>query len=100
MQRELQEAWAANCVLDHAQAALGGNLRRTCEIGKEGHVVVRSVEIGMVENIERIGFKLQQVALFDLEHLGQAHVEAHLERTSKSVPACISIQGFIEIAPA
>src|ERR1700733_13078082 len=100
MQRELQEAWAANRVLDHAQAPLGGNLWRTFEIRKEENVVVRSVEIGMVENVECIGFKLQQVALFDLEHLGQTHIEAHLERASKSVPACISIQGFIEIATA
>src|ERR1700723_4304496 len=99
MQRELQEAWAANRVLDHPQAALRGNRWRTYEIGKEAHVVVRSVEIGMVENIERISFKLQRVALFDLEHLGQAHVEAHLEWASKTVPAVISKQGFKVIFP-
>src|SRR5580692_6599897 len=99
MQRELQEAWAANRVLDHAQAPLGGNLWRTFEIRKEENVVVRSVEIGMVENVECIGFKLQQVALFDLEHLGQAHIEAHLERASETVPACRSKQGFKFVAP-
>src|ERR1035438_8331366 len=100
MQRELQEAWAANRVLDHAQATLRRNRWRTCEIGKEVYVVVRSVEIGMVENIKSIGFKPQQVALFELEHLGQAHIEANLERASKTVPACSSIQGFKLIAPA
>src|ERR1700733_3897373 len=99
MQRELKEAWAANRVLDDAQAPRGGKLWRTYEIGKEAHVVVRSVEIGMVENIERISFKLQQVALFDLKHLGQAHVEAHLEWASKTVPAVISKQGFKVIFP-
>src|ERR1700722_12089158 len=100
MHRELQEAWAANRVLDDAQATLWGNRWRTYEIGKEGHVVVRSVEIGMVENIECIGFNPQLVAFFELELLSQAHCEAHLEWPSKSVPAGISIQGFIEIAPA
>jgi len=59
MQRELQEAWAANRVLDDAQTPLRGNRWRTVVIGKEGYVVVWSVEIGMVENIERIGFKPQ-----------------------------------------
>ena len=98
MHRELQEARAANRVLDQAQAALRGIRWRTLVIGKEVHVVVRSVEIGMVENIEGIGFKLQPVALFELELFGQAHVEAHLEWAAKSVPAGISIQGFIEIA--
>ena len=100
MQRQLQKAWAANRVLYHAQATLRGNRWRTYEIGKEGHVVVRSVEIGMVENIKSIGFKPQLVAFFNLELLGQAHVEAHLEWASKTVAACISIQGFIEIATA
>src|ERR1700689_2198951 len=99
MQRELQEAWAAYRVLDDAQATLRGNLWRTHVIGKERHVVVRSVEIGMVEKIERIGFKPQLVALFKQELLGQAGVEAHLERTSKSIAARSSIQGFIVIAP-
>ena|SRR5580658_3800959 len=94
MQRELQEAWAANRVLDDAQAPRGGNLWRTYEIGKEAHVVVRSVEIGMVENIERIGFKPQLEPLLDQELLGQAGVEAHLEWASKTVPAVISKQGF------
>src|ERR1700722_18748980 len=98
MHRELQEAWAANRVLDDAQATLWGNRWRTYEIGKEGHVVVRSVEVRMVENIKRIGFKPQLVPLFDLELLGQAHVEAHLEWTTKTVPGCISIQGFELIA--
>src|ERR1700739_4748822 len=100
MQSQLQEAWAADRVLDDAQASLRRNRWRTCKIGEEVHIVVRSVEIGMVENIKSIGFKLQQVALFDLEHLGQAHIEAYLEGASKSVPACISIQGFIEVATA
>src|SRR5579872_31325 len=100
MQRELQEAWAANCVLDEAQATLRGNRGRTGEIGKEGHVVIWSVEIRMIENIERIGFKPELVALLDHERLGQAHVEAHLEWASKTVPACSSKQGFKVIAPA
>ena len=100
MQRELQEAWAANRVLDDAQATLRGNRWWTCEIGKEVHIVVRSVEIGMVENIKSIGFKLQQEALFDQELLGQARVEAHLEWASKTVPAVISKQRFKVIFPA
>ena len=99
MHRELQEAWAANRVLDEAQATFGGNRWRTFVIGKEAYVIVRSVEIGMVKNIERIGFKYQLVMLSDLKLLGQAGVEAHLKWASKSVPACSSIQGFIEIAP-
>jgi hypothetical protein len=65
MQRELQEAWAANRVLDHAQATLRGNRWRTKVKGKEGHIVVRSVEIRMVENIERIGFKPKLEAFFE-----------------------------------
>src|ERR1700752_3736912 len=69
---ELQEAWAANRVLDDAQAALRRNRWRTFVIGEEVHVVVRRVEIGMVENIECIGFKLQLKPLFDQELLGQA----------------------------
>src|ERR1700678_1944470 len=100
MQRELQEAWAGNRVVDHAQATRRGNLWRTFEIGKEGNVVVRGVEIGMVENIKCVGFELQLEALFDQELLGQAHVEADLEWASKTVPACRSKQGFIEIGPA
>lgn len=54
---QLQEPWAANRVLDDAQAALRGYLWRTVVVRKEDYVVVGSVEIGMVENIERIGFK-------------------------------------------
>jgi hypothetical protein len=91
MRAQLQEAWAANRVLDDAQAALRGNRWRTFVIGKEGHVVVRGVEIGMVENIESIGFKTEQEAFLDGELLVQAHVEAHLEWTSESIPTRISI---------
>ena len=80
---ELQEAWAANGVLDHAQAALRGESRRTLKVGEKGNVVVRSVEIGMVENIERVGFKVQTESFLDWELFGQAHVEAHLERARK-----------------
>jgi len=99
-QRELQGAWAPNRVLDAAQATRRGNPWRTFEIREEGNVVVRSVEIGMVENIECIGFELQLEALLDQELLGHAHVEAHLEWALKTVPARRSKQGFIEIGPA
>ena len=89
MPRELQEPSAANRVLNDAQATRGGNLWRTYEIGKEAHVVVRSVKIRMVENIEGIGLKPQLEAFFKQELLSQAGVEAHLEWASKTVPAGI-----------
>src|ERR1700722_16541956 len=94
----MQKARTANCVLDDAEATLWGNLRRSFVVGKEVHVVVRSVEIRMVENIEGIGFKPQIVALLEYELLGQAGVEAHLERAPKTVPACRCKQGLIVIA--
>src|SRR5581483_152291 len=87
---QLQKARAANRVLNQSQAALRGNRCGTFVIGEEGHVVVWSVEIRMVENVEGIGFKPELEALFNLELLGEVHVEAYLEWTSEDVPARIS----------
>ena len=47
----------------------------------------------MVENIERIGFKTQQVALFDWELLGQSDVEAHLQTCTGHGATLLSIDG-------
>ena len=87
MQAQLQEPRASNSVLNYPQAAYWRDRRRTLVIGEEIDVVVGRVEIGMVEHIEGIGFKAQAEALLDGELLGQAHIEAHLERTAEQVPA-------------
>lgn len=91
---QLQETRAAYRVLNQAQAALRRNRCRAFVIGEERHVVVGGIEIGVVEDIERIRFEPQMEALFDLELLGQVHVETHLERASENVTAGASEQGF------
>jgi hypothetical protein len=87
VQAQLQEPRAPNSVLNHTQAALRWNRRRTHEVGEEHHVIVGRVEIGMVEHIKRIGAKTHPKALLDGEFLSHTHVEANLKRSSEQVAA-------------
>ena len=54
---QLQESRAAHCMLDETQASFRWNGRRPGEVGEEGDVVVRRVEIRVVEEI--VGFDIQ-----------------------------------------
>ncbi len=85
-------------MLDYPQAALWGNRCRTVVIGEKGHVIVRSVEVSMVEDVERVCFEPELKPLFDLELLRQVHVEAYLEWTAKTVSAGVSKQRFEVVA--
>src|SRR5208282_2595153 len=97
VQTQLQEPRAADGVLNHAQTALGRVQNRTFIVVKEIDVVVRGVEIGMVEYVECVGLKAQTEALLDGELFRQTHIEAHLERTTEEVAAGIAIEGFVVI---
>ena len=85
-------------MLNHSQAALWRNRRWAGEVGEEGHVVVRSVEIRMVEDIKRIKFEAQVEAVPKWELLGKTHIEAHLKWASEQVPTGGSVQGLETIA--
>src|SRR5580658_5970262 len=79
-------------MLNHAQAARGRDGRRTLEVGEKVHVVVRCVEIWMVEHVERVELKTQAEAILDGELLSQAHIEAHLERPSENIAARVPVE--------
>src|ERR1700685_1649250 len=98
VQAQLQEPRTPNRVLNDSQAARRRDRSRTHEVGKEFHVVVRRIEIRMVEHIKRVRFKTQLEAFLDGELLGQTHVEADLERTSEQVPAGSAVEGLELIA--
>src|ERR1700722_3219393 len=85
-------------MLNHSEAALRRDRRRACEVGEKGHVVVRRVEVGMVEDIERIEFEAKVEALFKGELLGHAHIEAHLKWPAEQVPSGGAVQGLETIA--
>src|SRR5580693_6817606 len=99
MQAQLQESRAADGVLNQSQAALGRVGRRTSKIGEERDVVVRRVEIGMIEHVERVSPEIQPEALLEGELLGQAHVKANLERTSEQVATRTTVERLEHIAP-
>src|SRR5271169_2165658 len=98
VQAQLQEARTPNRVLNNSQAARRRDRRRTLEVGKEFHVVVRRIEIGVVEHVKRVSFKTQLEAFLDGKLLGQTHVETHLERTPEEVAAGGAVEGLELIA--
>src|SRR5208283_5591211 len=85
-------------MLNHSQAALWRVRRRTGEVGKERHVVIRRVERGMVEDIKRVSFKAKPEALLDGKLLGQAHIEAHLEGPAEHISARTPVERLVKIA--
>src|SRR4029077_11932540 len=98
MQYQLQEPRAPYRMLDYSQAARRRDGRWASEVGEEGHVVIRRVEIGMVEDIERVKFEAEVEALFERKLLRQAHIEAHLKWAAEQVPSGGSVQGLETIA--
>ena len=99
VERHLKEPWAADGVLNHPQAALRRDRGRPGIVGEEIHIVVGCVEIGLVEDIECVRLETQPEALLDGKLLGQAYIEALLERTSEHVSARAPVQGLVDIAP-
>ena len=63
MQRQLQEARAADGVLDDAQAAFRREGRRPCVVGEEHNVVVGRIEIRMIEEVVCVEVEAQPVTL-------------------------------------
>jgi hypothetical protein len=57
VQAQLQEPRTPNRVLNDSQAARRRDRRWTFKVGKEFHVVVRRIEVGVVEHIKRVRFK-------------------------------------------
>ena len=65
MQAQLEEARAADGVLNLPKAALGRDRRRSLVVGEEVHIVVRRVKIGMVEDIESVRLEAEAEAVLD-----------------------------------
>ncbi len=118
MQRHLQEARAADGVLDQPKLAARGTLISALKtnpgclckaragtivrwIGKERvefDVVVRRIEAGMVEDIKSLDVKSQLETLFNPEVLEQRHIHTGLERTDENIPAGSTKSGFVDVA--
>ena len=71
---------AAGCVQDLARI---GKAREGVEASIQFKVSVRRVEIGMVENIERVGLEFQSIALPKLEILEERKIKSSLEGGAK-----------------
>ena len=123
MQRELNEARAADSVLDDSFAGRSRSIpdgpsgpcdpwnvtqpltpvgRAGLYVGAEariqGEVAVGSVKARMVEEVEELSIETQGKALGQLESLEDAHIEADLEWTAEGVARAVGIGSLGKVA--
>ena len=108
MHCQLQEAVAPDGLSDHAivvwiRRARGqdrGRVRKTgewVEAAIQREIAVRSIEIGMVENVERVGLEFQGEALRKLEILDDRKIKAGLEWSAEDIAARAPVACFLGI---
>src|SRR5580698_8429510 len=61
-------------------------------------ICVRSVEVGMVEDVERVGLELQGVAFHKCEILQSREIEPSLEWGAEDITTVAPIAGFLRVA--
>src|SRR5215831_8379241 len=95
MNRELNESWAADRVLNQTQSRiLRRRKRRRIAAVTQAHAVVGRIKAGMIEDVEEIGPELKVYTLSDLELLGKSNIKALLERRSEQISAAGAKSGF------
>jgi len=85
MQIQLQESRAANGVLNVAQAAGSHGQHRQREVAEKRNVVIRRVEIRVIEEVERVGAEAQPVLFFRQERLADGQVNTLLKRPAEYI---------------
>lgn len=101
MQRHLDEARAADGVLDHSQMAsrVGGyDDRGIAKRWVEIDVVVGCVKTGMVEDVEELSCKPEREPLRQLGVLIDRKVPAILKWAAERIPANVAEAGFRHVA--
>src|ERR1700722_4188734 len=77
---------------------VGRKTGKWIEAAVEFEIAVRSVEIRMIENVERVGLKLQGEALLELNFLHDREIEPRLKGSAEDVSAIAAIAGFRGVA--
>lgn len=108
MQRHLNEARAAQRVLNHTQVAARGNgvtRRKVIDVQRgvreervERHIVVRRVEVRMIEQVQEICPVRKGESLGEFCILPDCEIKARLEGAAEQVSTAASVVGFESVA--
>lgn len=99
MQRHLNEPGAAQSIGDEADIrGRRAVARHRIEARVQRDVVLRSVEAGMIEQIEEVSLVFQLEPLRDFEVFLDREIEAILERRAEKVPPVRSVARFEIVA--